>query len=219
MNEGLPGFVSILGGGATPGVNDDGRNIDLQVGTLSGEGSGQKPLDSRQSVALQSQAFPYIPSRQPGETPTYYGTPVLKQPVWIWTIAVYFYVGGVAGMSATLGSAAQIFGGREMRSLVAKSRWISTVGGAVSAGLLIADLGRPERFLNMLRVFKLISPMSMGSWILTVFSSAAGAAAVLPYGPRIFRPLADIFGVVAGLFGLPLAAYSGVLIVQTAVPL
>jgi len=71
----------------------------------------------------------------------------------------------------------------------------------------------------MLRVFRISSPMSMGSWILTLFSSATGAAAVLPFGPRIFQPLANVFGLVAGVLGLGLASYSGVLLSQTAVPL
>jgi formate-dependent nitrite reductase membrane component NrfD len=218
-SNGIAGFLSIPGGAEGPASNDDGRNIDSQTGLLSGEGWEQKPLASRENVALQSQIFPHVPSRQPGETPSYYGLPVLKEPVWIWTIAAYFYVGGLAGMAATLGSAAQLLGGRDMRSLVKKTRWIATAGGLVSTALLIDDLGRPERFLHMLRVFKLSSPMSMGSWILSAFSASASAAAVLPYGPQIFRPLAGVFGVFAGLLGLPLAAYTGVLVVQTAVPL
>jgi formate-dependent nitrite reductase membrane component NrfD len=217
--KGIPGFVLVPDGGQAPGRNDDGRNIDPITGLLIGEGSSQKPLASRADIALQSEIFPHVPSRQPFESPTYYGIPVLKQPVWIWTIAAYFYAGGLAGMSATLGSAAQLLGGREMRGLVTKTRWVATVGAGISTALLIDDLGRPERFLNMLRVFKLTSPMSMGSWILTFFSSAAGAAAVLPHGPRLFRPLASVCGVLAGLLGLPLAAYTGVLLVQTAVPL
>jgi formate-dependent nitrite reductase membrane component NrfD len=106
-----------------------------------------------------------------------------------------------------------------MHGLVKKTRWIATVGAGISTYLLVDDLGRPERFLNMLRVFKLTSPMSMGSWILSAFSAAAGGAAVLPYGPKMFRPLANLFGLMAGLLGLPLAAYTGVLLVQTAVPL
>jgi formate-dependent nitrite reductase membrane component NrfD len=219
VHEGLPGFVVIPGGAEVPGVRDDGRNVDPSTGLLLGEGADQKPLAAREDLLLQSEVFPYVPSRAPGESPTYYGTPVLKQPVWIWTVAAYFYVGGVAGMSATLGSAAQLFGGPEMHSLVRKTRWIATLGAGLSTYLLIDDLGRPERFLNMLRVFKLTSPMSMGSWILSAFSSAAGAAAVLPYGPRLFRPLTNVFGLAAGVLGLPLAAYTGVLLVQTAVPL
>ncbi len=219
MTEGLPGFVTIPGGAEAPGVTDNGRNVDQLIGALTGEGSGQKPLASREHGALHAEVFPHVPSHQSVESPSYYGVPVLKQPVWMWTIAAYFYVGGMAGMSATLGSAAQLFGGREMQGLVTKTRWIATVGAGLSTYLLIDDLGRPERFLNMLRVFKLTSPMSMGSWILSAFSGAAGAAAVLPYGPKVFRPLAAPCGLLAGLMGLPLAAYTGVLLVQTAVPL
>jgi formate-dependent nitrite reductase membrane component NrfD len=219
MHDDLSGFVSIPGGAQLPATGDDGRNIDLETGLLLGEGSEQTPLASRGDVNLQAQIFPHVPSRQPGETPTYYGIAVLKEPVWKWTIAAYFYTGGLAGMSAMLGSAAQLLGGREMRSLVTKTRWIASAGAAVSTVLLIEDLGRPERFLHMLRVFKLTSPMSMGSWILSAFSAAASASVLLPYGPRIFRPLACVFGVLAGLLGLPLAAYTGVLLVQTAVPL
>jgi formate-dependent nitrite reductase membrane component NrfD len=200
------------------GSVDDGRNIDTQLGTLAGEAAGQTPLASRQDVALQSQAFPYVPSRQSSSSPSYYDQPMLKTPVWIWSIPAYFYVGGVAGVGATLGAAAQLMAPQSMRSLVVRARWVATIGGAASAALLIHDLGRPERFLHMLRVFRVSSPMSMGSWILTVFSGAAGAAAVLPYGPRFLRPLSEIGGVVAGLFGLGLSGYTGVLISQTAVP-
>jgi formate-dependent nitrite reductase membrane component NrfD len=219
VHNGIPGFVLIPGGAQIPGTSDDGRNIDLKAGLLSGEGSAQKALASREDIDLQSRIFPHVPSCQPGETPTYYGVPVLKEPVWIGSIAGYFYAGGLAGMSATLGSAVQLLGGREMSSLVIKTRWIASAGAAVSTVLLIQDLGRPERFLHMLRVFKVTSPMSMGSWVLSAFSASAGASAVLPYGPRIFRPLAGVFGILAGLLGLPLAAYTGVLLVQTAVPL
>ena len=199
-------------------VVDDGRNIDPQIGALSGEGADQLTLSSKYDVALQSKFFPYVPSRQDRTSPTYYEIPMLKEPVWIWSIPAYFYVGGVAGVGATLGAAVQLVASEEMHSLVLKARWVATVGGAASAALLIHDLGRPARFLNMLRVFRITSPMSMGSWILTVFSTAAGAAAVLPFGPKIFRPLAGIFGVVAGVFGLGLSGYTGVLISQTAVP-
>jgi formate-dependent nitrite reductase membrane component NrfD len=143
---------------------------------------------------------------------------MLKQPVWIWSIPAYFYVGGVAGVGATFGAAAQLLAPHSMRSLIVRSRWVATAGGAVSAALLVHDLGRPSRFLNMLRVFRIQSPMSMGSWILTVFSSVAGTAAVLPFGPRIFRPLANVFGFIAGVFGLGLSGYTGVLISQSAVP-
>jgi formate-dependent nitrite reductase membrane component NrfD len=200
-------------------IRDDGRNIDTELGALTGEAASQTALATKKDFALHSQAFPYVPSRQLRDSPTYYDHPMLKQPVWIWSIPVYFYVGGVTGISAAFGAAAQLIAPRAMHSLIVRSRWVGTFGGALSAALLIHDLGRPARFLNMLRVFRVSSPMSIGSWILTLFSSAAGAAAVLPFGPRILRPLANLFGLISGILGLGLAGYSGVLLSQTAVPL
>ena len=199
-------------------IVDDGRNVDASLGTLSGEAATQITPSSKHDADLHAQAFSEVPSRQSFESPTYYGHPVLKQPVWIWSIPTYFYVGGLAGVGAALGAAAQLIAPDAMRSLIIRSRWLGTVGGAVSSALLIHDLGRPERFLNMLRVFRVRSPMSMGSWILVGFSTASGAAAVLPFGPSLFRPLAGIFGVFAGVFGLGLSGYTAVLISQTAVP-
>src|SRR5207245_5498257 len=65
--------------------------------------------------------------------------------------------------------------------------------GAVAPAplLLIGDLGRPERFLNMLRVFKPRSPMSMGAWCLVSFSGSASLAvgADLAGRPRTARAL------------------------------
>jgi formate-dependent nitrite reductase membrane component NrfD len=198
------------------GQSQDGRNIDARVGHLSGEAADQKPLPH--DIALESRSFPYIPSRQNQQDPSYYNVPLLKQPVWIWSIPAYFYVGGVAGVGAALGTAIQLVSPDGMRGLLMKARWTATLGGALSAALLIHDLGRPERFLNMLRVFRVSSPMSMGSWILSAFSTFAGGAAVIPLGPRIFHPLASVCGFFAGIFGLGLSGYTGVLISQTAVP-
>ena len=163
---------------------DDGRNIDPSLGTLSGEGAQQRAMTTKQEVALQSQSFPYVPSHQGTASPSYYDHAMLKQPTWIWSIPLYFYVGGVAGVSAAFGAAAQLWASDSMRSLVRHTHWTATIGGAISAGLLIHDLGRPERFLNMLRVFRVSSPMSMGSWILSAFSTCVGGAAVLPLGPK-----------------------------------
>jgi hypothetical protein len=89
----------------------------------------------------------------------------------------------------------------------------------VGTVLLIADLGRPERFLNMLRVFRPSSPMNLGSWVLsTVAPSAAGAALAQHVPMGVAHGFADLSGAVAGLSGLPLAGYTGVLISNTAVP-
>jgi len=152
----------------------------------------------------------------------YYGLPTLKQPVWTWEVPAYFFVGGAAGAAATIAAAARMAGGRP--ELVRDARWIAAVGGAISPPLLIGDLGRPERFLNMLRVFKLQSPMSVGAWTLVAFSNAAGAAAFADWidratGGRVpVRVIGNAAEAVAAATGLVLSTYTGVLIGATAIP-
>src|SRR5438067_1276876 len=102
-------------------------------------------------------------------TATYYDLPLLKKPVWKWEVPAYFFVGGAAGASAVIALAAQA--ARADRTLVRDARWVAAAGAALSTPLLIADLGRPERFLNMLRVFKPRSPMSVGAWTLAAFGT------------------------------------------------
>src|SRR5438270_5344811 len=121
----------------------------------------------------------------------YYGLPFLKEPVWTWEVPSYFFVGGAAGAAAVLGAAAQITGAD--RDLVSDARWIAAAGSALSAPLLIGDLGRPGRFLNMLRVFKLQSPMSVGAWTLTAFGTfAAPASFAEPMRRRTKHPVTPV---------------------------
>jgi formate-dependent nitrite reductase membrane component NrfD len=103
-------------------------------------------------------------------TTTYYDVPLLKPPVWTWEIPAYFFVGGAAGGAAVIGAVAQFTGTNG--TLARDARWLAAAGGPVSAALLITDLGRPERFFNMLRVFKPQSAMSVGSWTLAAFSAS-----------------------------------------------
>jgi formate-dependent nitrite reductase membrane component NrfD len=152
-------------------------------------------------------------------SPTYYDRPVLKEPVWIWAVPAYFYVGGAAGAASVLGAAAQATGGDELRGLVRRCRWISAAGTAAGAALLVHDLGRPERFLNMLRVFRPTSAMSMGSWTLAAAGAFSGGAALFADRRGAARAIGDASGIVAGAIGLPLAGYTAVLLSDTAVPL
>jgi formate-dependent nitrite reductase membrane component NrfD len=152
----------------------------------------------------------------------YYQIPLLKEPAWTWEIPLYFFVGGAAGASAVVGSVAS-YAGRNPR-LVRDARWIAAAGSVISPALLIADLGRPSRFLNMLRVFKPQSAMSVGAWTLVGFgagSSAALFAELLAdrYGSRFpVRLLEGAGRLLSLLFGLPLSNYTGVLIGATAIP-
>ncbi|MBA3551448.1 MAG: polysulfide reductase NrfD [Actinobacteria bacterium] len=150
--------------------------------------------------------------------PTYYDRPVLKEPVWIWAVPAYFYAGGAAGAAATLGAAAQAIDSRGLEGLIRWCRWIAAAGTAAGTGLLIHDLGRPERFLNMLRVFRPTSALNIGSWVLAIATPMAAASALpLRRGGAAGR-MANAAGLLSGITGLPLVGYTGVLLSNTAVP-
>jgi formate-dependent nitrite reductase membrane component NrfD len=145
---------------------------------------------------------------------SYYSRPVLKEPVWTPAVAIYFFTGGLAGASAVLAFLARSTGNR----VLARRALIAAFGGvAVSAPLLVVDLGRPERFLNMLRVAKPTSPMSVGSWVLTFFGASVGGALAGELF-RPLRPLGRMAGGMAALLGLPLSTYTAVLVADTSVP-
>src|SRR5207237_1749610 len=139
---------------------------------------------------------------------------------------LYFFFGGLAGMSAVIASAAIIF---HHVDLARAAMWLAAIAGAVlSPILLIMDLGRPRLFLNMLRVFKHRSAMSMGAWILTLFGACVvpGLIALELHAQQIFagsldqllRFAAGIFVFGSAVFGTLLATYTGVLIGATAIP-
>ena len=143
----------------------------------------------------------------------YYGRPVLKEPVWTWEVPCYFFAGGMAGAAAPLALAAEMRGERGL----ARRAWLVALAGVgASPMLLISDLGRPERFHHMLRVFKPTSPMNMGSWILSATGTAialGAARSVLGWFPRAGR----LAGATAVL-GPALSTYTGVLVADTAIP-
>jgi Polysulphide reductase, NrfD len=145
---------------------------------------------------------------------SYYGRPIIKEPVWTWEVPWYFFAGGLAGASAPLGLAARLSGNDRL----ARSAWaVSAAGVTVGVPLLASDLGRPERFLNMLRVFKVTSPLSVGSWLLATMGPAA-VGGVVSDRLGIFPRLGRTAEVVAGVLGPALATYTGTLVADTAVP-
>jgi formate-dependent nitrite reductase membrane component NrfD len=156
----------------------------------------------------------------------YYGRPILKQPIWGPAVAAYFFTGGLAGMSGALSFMARVRGNRALAKSALET---SAAGLGVSLPLLVIDLGKPERFLNMLRVVKPTSPMSIGSWILSGFGAATGVAVASEVAcairlPGLVRPLGLIrpLGLVAqgasALLGTGVATYTAVLVSDTAVP-
>ena len=152
------------------------------------------------------------------EGTTYYGLPVIKEPVWTWEVPAYFYIGGAAGAAATIGAVLQVLDGDDSERLVQRCRDIAAVGTLAGSALLVSDLGRPERFLNMLRVFKPSSPLNIGSWILMAASGLSATSAVLSRSRGLGRRLGGLVGLSAGAIGLPLSGYTAVLLAGTAVP-
>jgi hypothetical protein len=145
---------------------------------------------------------------------SYYGRPVIKEPAWTLEVPWYFFAGGLAGAAAPLAVAARMTGNERLaRSAVT----VAAAGIAVGTPLLVSDLGRPERFHHMLRMFKPTSPMSMGSWVLAAMGPAAVGAAVSDR-LGILPGLGRAAEVVSGLLGPVLCTYTGVLVANTAVP-
>lgn len=173
-------------------------------------------------VAMRGVRPPGSPFPQATPENGYYGLPLLKEPPWTWEIPLYFFVGGAAGAASVIAAAAQLR--RRNGKLVRDARLLAVAGAVASAPLLISDLGRPARFLNMLRVFKPQSPMSVGAWLLSAFSAAASAALAADMAARSVRratPLriaGDLAGATAALLGAGMATYTGVLIGATTVP-
>src|SRR5437667_790379 len=154
-------------------------------------------------------------SMVPKATPaSYYGRPILKEPVWRWPVPAYFFTGGLAAGSSLLAAGARLSG----NATLARRCSLSALGAiGASTYFLIDDLGRPERFVNMLRVVKPTSPMSMGSWLLAAYGPATGAAAaseVLGILPGVGRAAEAA----AAALAPAVATYTAVVVADTAVP-
>ncbi|MDF2703579.1 MAG: Formate-dependent nitrite reductase rane component, partial [Rubrobacteraceae bacterium] len=160
----------------------------------------------------------------------YYGIPPIKEHTWTWEVPVYFWLGGI-GAGAHVTSAIARALGNDDRAFLRTSRYITLFTMILSPVLLIMDLGRPERFYNMLRIVKWRSPMSMGTWALTVFSLLTGTVAASQAArdgllgrdnvlARLVGAIPALFlSVLALPFGYFVGAYTGVLLAMTSVPM
>ncbi|MEH3078192.1 MAG: polysulfide reductase NrfD [Quadrisphaera sp.] len=215
---------------STGGVGDGGKGAEdpSEQGAprATAQGVGDRPRRRRGAESI------VVPD---ADFQSYYGRQVIHTPVWeVPQVPGYLYLGGMSGAASVMGALADATG----RPALAKVGRLAASGGSiVSVVLLIDDLGVPTRFLNMLRVVKWTSPLSVGSWILMPFSTGAGLAAVhelsgvvlplvrkvagqrLGHLAEVVLPVAGrVGGVGSALFGPPLATYTAVLIADTAVP-
>lgn len=173
----------------------------------------------------------YTPdTQQELQEPSYYDYPVLQSAVWHWAIIWYFFFGGLAAGCYVIASLATLFGSPEERAVTRTGYYLSLLALLPCPPLLILDLGKPERFLHMLRVFKVKSAMSMGTWALTGFSLFCGASTVTQaardgllgrwWGARWLAALPQrLFAVMGSPFALFLGSYTGVLLAATSNPL
>jgi hypothetical protein len=158
---------------------------------------------------------PEQPMVPPAEFTSYYGKPILNSPVWeAPDIPGYLFLGGLAGGCSLLAAGSDL-SGRGVLARVTKTGALAA--GALSVTALVHDLGRPARFLNMMRMFKVTSPMSVGSWLLGGYVPAAGVAALTALTGKLPR-IGTAATVGAALLGPAVASYTAALICNTAVP-
>jgi formate-dependent nitrite reductase membrane component NrfD len=148
------------------------------------------------------------------DTPGYYGHPIVKPHVWKGYIGWYFFTGGLAGASSVIAATAELTG---HHALAKHAHRASMIGLLPSPVLLIADLGRPTRFLKMLRVIKPTSPMSIGSWLLTLYAGPAVVSAALGE-LHLLATVRRRSAIAAGLLGSMVTTYTAVLVADTATP-
>ncbi len=165
------------------------------------------------------------------EARDYYGIPPIKEHTWTWEVPVYFWLGGIGAGSHLISTVAQLLRWKD-RAFFRATRYTTLLTMILSPILLIKDLGRPERFYNMLRIVKLRSPMSTGSWALTIFGVLSGIIAVAQAARdgllgrdnnlvRLVKTFIPdrLLSVVALPVGLYVGLYSGILLSATSVPM
>jgi hypothetical protein len=164
------------------------------------------------------------PAASEASPASYYGRAIVKPSPWEADIPAYLFAGGLAAGSSLLAAGADLTG----RPALRRSGRIGALAAiSVSLGALVHDLGRPTRFLNMLRTIKPTSPMSVGTWILSLYGPLVAVAAAGEVVPWVRRPgrAASALSAVAGPAGLAaavvaptVAAYTAVLLADTATP-
>lgn len=160
-------------------------------------------------------------STSPDRPLSYYGRPIIKEPVWKKEIPIYFFTGGVAGTTALLAAGGRLTGNHV---LARRATFVNAAAIGISPYFLIKDLGRPMKFLNMMRVFKVTSPMSVGTWIVSGSGGASGTAAALEFvelatGRKLFPRLKAVSEAGAAILAPFLSTYTAALVADSVVPI
>jgi hypothetical protein len=196
----------------------DGRDIDPQLATLSGTGAAQAAAPEgpdRPMPGAREPVWDRTPSDRAVDGPTYYDRPIVKAPPWGPAIPAYLVLGGVCGAAAAFAAAG---GPRALGRVHLAATGLATVSGGVGSLLLLSDLGKPVRAINMFRVARPTSPMSMGVYLLSATVGASGVATVLARRQGSLGAVGRAAGIAAGVAGMPLAGYTGVLLGTSSLP-
>jgi protein NrfD len=158
-------------------------------------------------------------ARYDGET--YYDMQAVKPTPFGWHVGVYLALSGLAGSSQIIAALAQRFGAARMRTVVHNGRYLAFAGAVLGPLLLMRDLKTPRRWYNMLRIFRKTSPMSIGTYVISVFGAASGATALGEWlrNRGGDARLARIAEVPAAAAGVGMLTYTGALLSSTSTPL
>jgi formate-dependent nitrite reductase membrane component NrfD len=148
---------------------------------------------------------------------SYYGRPAVKPSLYGWRVAAYIFLGGMAGAAQIISTLADLLRWPRAGKLVARGRSLALGNAAAGAILLIADLHVPQRFFNMLRIFRRSSPMSIGTYVLSSFGAFSGLAKIAEWLGWVRA--ARISQVPAAVAGAGMTSYTGALLGATATPL
>jgi formate-dependent nitrite reductase membrane component NrfD len=159
------------------------------------------------------------------EPPTYYEQPALKASFYGWKVSTYMFVAGLAGSAQVLALVAQMAGAAHDGETVRRGRYLALAGAVLGAPLLIIDLHTPQRFYNMLRIFRPTSPMSIGTYVLTGFGGVSLALAAVQArldgggGGQALERIGAAMQFPAAALGAAMSTYTGALLGATSIPL
>ncbi len=203
-------------------VMPDGGTFPRTGGGAMARSGADRPSTRRRRRGQTGDGAPVVPD---ATFTSYYGRPVLKASPWQDDIPAYLFLGGLAAGSSLLGAGADL---TDRPALRRTSRLAGLTAITIGLATLVHDLGRPSRFLNMLRVAKPTSPMSVGTWILTAYAPLAGVAGAaeiaqalppkLGWAQRLLGRLGRPAGIGAALVAPAVASYTAVLLADTATP-
>jgi len=157
---------------------------------------------------------------------TYYGLPSVKPSLSGGLVSGYMFIAGVGGSAQIIATAADLVGDRALAQIIRNGRYIAFGTTVLGGALLIIDLHTPQRWYNMLRIFRKTSPMSIGTWVLMSFGTFSGALATAQFAVdhghspnRAMQTAIKLLGVPAALAGMAMSTYTGALLSATSTPL